>query len=129
MRGRYFANARRAASNDYAGVVGLTRGKGCSPDPIVPYEHDGADAAALIDWIARQSWSDGQVGMYGGSYSGFTPWAAAKRQPKALKAIMVGAPNGPGIDTPMEGNVFWNFIYPWPFYTAGNKTLDNCDLQ
>jgi uncharacterized protein len=120
-----FREARRAASNDYAGVVGLTRGKGCSPDPIVPYEHDGADAAALIDWIARQSWSDGQVGMYGGSYSGFTPWAAAKRQPKALKAIMVGAPNGPGIDTPMEGNVFWNFIYPWPFYAAANKTLDN----
>jgi uncharacterized protein len=117
--------ARRAASNDYAGVIGLTRGKGCSPDPIIPYEHDGADAAFLVDWIATQPWSDGQVGMYGGSYSGFTPWAAARHHPKALKAIMVGAPAAPGIDAPMEGNVFWNFIYPWPFYAANNKTLDN----
>jgi putative CocE/NonD family hydrolase len=117
--------ARRAASNDYAGVIGLTRGKGCSPDPITPYEHDGADAAALIDWIATQPWSDGRVGMYGGSYSGFTPWAAAKHHPKGLQAIVVGAPAGPGIDAPMEGNVFWNFIYPWPFYTGNNKTLDD----
>lgn len=118
-------DARRAAARGYAGVVGLTRGKGCSTNEIVPYEHDGVDAAALIDWIAAQSWSDGRVGMYGGSYAGFTTWAAAKFRPPALKAIMVGAANAPGIDSPMEGNVFWNFIYPWPLYTADNKTLDN----
>jgi uncharacterized protein len=123
--GAILREARRAASNDYAGVIGLTRGKGCSPDPIIPYEHDGADAAFLIEWIAAQPWSNGQVGMYGGSYSGFTPWAAAKHRPKALKAIMVGAPVAPGIDAPKEGNVFWNFIYPWPFYATNNKTLDN----
>ena len=122
--GQLMREARRAASNDYAGVMGLVRGKGCSSGPIVPYEHDGADAAALVDWIAAQPWSDGKVGMYGGSYSGFTPWAAAKHRPHALAAIMVGAPVGPGIDAPMEGNVFWNFIYPWPFYTTTTKTLD-----
>lgn len=120
-----FDEARRAASNGFAGVVGLTRGKGCSPDTPVPYEHDGADAAALIDWIAAQPWSDGRVGMYGGSYEGMTPWAAAKRMPKALKAIMDGTPVAPGLDVPMEGNVFWNFVYPWPFYTTDNKTLDD----
>ena len=123
--GALLREARRAASNEYVGVMGLTRGKGCGPGEIVPYEHDGADAAALIDWIAKQTWSDGKVGMYGGSYSGFTPWAAAKHQPKALKAIMVGAPAAPGVDAPMEGNVIWNFIYPWPFYAASNKTLND----
>jgi hypothetical protein len=123
--GALFREARRAASNGYVGVMGLTRGKGCSPGDIVPYEHDGADAAALIDWIAAQPWSDGKVGMYGGSYSGFTPWAAAKHSPKALKAILVGAPVAPGIDVPKEGNVFWNFVYPWPFYTTTNKTLND----
>ena len=119
------ADARRAASNAYIGVTAFTRGKACSPQAPVPYRHDGADAAALIDWIAHQPWSDGRVGMYGGSYSGFTTWAATKRMPKALKAIMVGAPVGPGIDVPMEGNIAWNFLYPWPFYTTNNKTLDN----
>ncbi|HEX2078887.1 MAG TPA: CocE/NonD family hydrolase [Longimicrobium sp.] len=118
-------DALLSAAHGYAGVTGHTRGKACSNDRPVPYVHDGADAAALIDWIARQPWSDGQVGMYGGSYSGFTAWAAAKRRPSALKGIMVGAPAAPGIDVPMEGNIFQNFIYQWTFYTTNNRWLDN----
>jgi putative CocE/NonD family hydrolase len=119
------ADLRRNASNGYAAVLGFTRGKLCSPDAPVPYVHDGADATTLIEWIARQPWSDGQVGMYGGSYSGMSPWAAAKRAPPALKAIMVGAPVAPGVDVPMEGNVAWSFVYPWPFYTTDTKALDD----
>ena len=38
---------------------------------------------------------------------------------------MVGAPVGPGIDVPMEGNVVWSFLYPWPFYTTNVKGLDD----
>jgi len=120
-----YREARRTASNGYVAATALTRGKGCSPDQPMPYVHDGADAAAVIDWIARQPWSDGRVGMFSGSYEGFTQWAAVKHMPAALKAIMAGAPVGPGIDVPMEGNVVWNFLYPWPFYTTNNKTLDN----
>jgi uncharacterized protein len=119
------ADARRAASNGYAGVIGLTRGKKCSPDKPVPYEYDGADAAALIDWIAKQPWSDGRVGMYSGSYEGFTQWAAAKHLPRALKALMTGAPVAPGIDVPMDGNLFLSFVYPWTFYTTNLKGLDD----
>jgi putative CocE/NonD family hydrolase len=115
--------ARRTASNGYVGVEGLTRGKGCSPDSPVPYEHDGADAAALIEWISRQAWSDGRVGMYGGSYEGFTQWAAAKHMPKALKALMPSVTAAPAIDTPMEGNVFQNYLtYGWPFTATNTKT-------
>ncbi|HET7240511.1 MAG TPA: CocE/NonD family hydrolase, partial [Gemmatimonadales bacterium] len=115
---------RRNASNGYVAVIGFTRGKLCSPDRPVPYVYDGADATALIGWIAGRPWSNGKVGMYGGSYSGMSPWAAAKHRPAALKAIMVGAPVGPGIDVPMEGNIEWNFVYPWPFYTTNTKDLD-----
>jgi uncharacterized protein len=117
--------ARRAASNGYIGVVGYTRGKLCSPDIPVPYEHDGSDAAALIDWISRQSWSDGRVGMYGGSYEGFSQWATAKHMPKALKTIIPAVPVAPGLDVPMEGNIFVNFVYPWPFFTTNVKGLDS----
>jgi len=122
---RNFADARRSASNGYAGVLALVRGKGCSPDEPRVYERDSADAAAVIDWISTQPWSDGRVGMHGGSYSGFTQWAAAKRMPKALKALYAGASAASGIDVPMEGNVFWNFVYPFPFYTTNTKLLDD----
>jgi putative CocE/NonD family hydrolase len=117
--------ARRSASHGYVGVEGLTRGKGCSPDAPISHEHDGTDAAALMDWISRQSWSDGRVGMYGGSYEGFTQWAAAKQMPKALKAMMPSVTHAPGIDFPMDGGVFVNYAYPWPFYTTDKKGLDS----
>jgi putative CocE/NonD family hydrolase len=116
--------ARLTVSHQYVSVTGYVRGKMCSPDTPWPYVHDGDDAATIIEWIARQPWSDGRVAMYSGSYEGFTQWAAAKRMPKALKTIMTGAAAAPGIDVPMEGNVVWNFIYSWPFYTTDNRTLD-----
>jgi hypothetical protein len=123
--GNLMAEARRTASHGYVGVEGLTRGKGCSPGQPIPYEHDGADAAALIDWIAAQPWSDGRVGMFGGSYEGFTQWAAARHHPRALKALMPSVSAAPGIDVPMEGNQFYSFVYYWPLYAASSKTLDN----
>jgi uncharacterized protein len=123
------AEARRTASNGYVGVIGLSRGKGCSPDEPVAFEDDGEDAAALIDWISRQPWSDGRVGMYGGSYAGFTQWAAIKHRPKALKAIMPSVTGAPGIDTPMEGGVHQSFSYYWPLYTTSGHHLDDTALN
>lgn len=122
---RYYAEARKSAARGYAGVVAYTRGKGRSPDAPVPYEHDGEDARAVIEWIAKQPWSDGRVGMYGGSYNGFTQWAAAKRPPAALKTIVPYVANNPGDGLPMENNVFLFVNYAWPFYTTDNKYLDN----
>jgi hypothetical protein len=51
--------ARRTASNGYAGVIGLTRGKGCSRGRPVPYEHDGSDAAALIGLVPNRGVTEG----------------------------------------------------------------------
>lgn len=121
--------ARRTASHGYAGVEGFTRGKACSPATPVPYEQDGTDADDLINWIAKQPWSDGRVGMYGGSYEGFTQWAAAKRLPPALKALMPSVSAAPGIDVPMEGNIFQNFVYYWPLYAASGPDLDTTVLN
>lgn len=125
------ADATWAAAHGYAGVVAVTHGKSLVGDPaaapstpVWPFERDGADAAATIAWIARQPWSDGRVGMYGGSYNSFAQWAAAKHHPPALKAMATSASAAPGIDVPMQGNVFLNFMYPWPHYTTTNATLD-----
>ncbi|GLQ45940.1 hypothetical protein GCM10007862_09910 [Dyella lipolytica] len=119
------SDAVTMAAHGYAGVVAYTRGKGRSPDAVVPYVHDGEDAATVIGWLSHQPWSDGRVGMFSGSYNGFTQWAATKHHPSALKAIATNATNAPGIDTPMQGNVFQSFIYPWPFYTTDIKALDD----
>jgi hypothetical protein len=110
--------AMESASYGYAGVVAFTRGKHTDPRTVVPYQHDGPDARAVIDWIAKQPWSDGRVGMYGDGYSGFTAWAAAKRPPAALKAIATSASVAPGIDFPMAGSIFQNSAYRWSSFVT-----------
>ena len=123
--GNSVTEARKTAAYGYSAVVAYSRGKGRSPDAPMPYEYDGEDARAVIDWISRQSWSDGRVGMYGGSYTGFTQWAAAKRLSRALRAIMPSVTAVPGIDVPMQGNVFFNFVYPFGPYVTNLKGLDD----
>ncbi|MGH2757984.1 MAG: CocE/NonD family hydrolase, partial [Actinomycetota bacterium] len=53
---------------------------------------DQADGYAVVQWMARQAWSNGRVGMYGVSHVGMSQYAAAVRTPPALKAIIPIAP-------------------------------------
>ena len=110
--------AREVAAHGYVGVIAYARGRGRSLGTPLPYQRDGDDVRAVINWIAKQSWSDGQVGMYGSAYSGFTGWAAAKHLPPALKAIAMTSPTAPGIDVPDDGGVFRNFAYRWSLYVT-----------
>jgi len=107
-------DARLSAARGYVGVTAYVRGR--TPDgkgAVWPFVRDGEDAAAVIDWIARQPWSDGRVAMLGEGYSGYAAWAAARRKPPALKAIATIAPMAPGIDFPMAGQIFRNAMVRW----------------
>ena len=46
------------------------------------------DLAEVIAWLAAQDWCDGNVGMYGTSYSGFNSLHMAAEHPPALKAVV-----------------------------------------
>ncbi|MGE0556503.1 MAG: CocE/NonD family hydrolase, partial [Gemmatimonadales bacterium] len=108
------ANMRFFLRHGYAYVSADMRGTGGSDgwinlfDPSV--RRDGKD---LVDWIAAQVWSDGNVGMTGGSYVGWSQYAVASMQPAALKAIV---PNVAGWDAFIgrPGGIFWeSFIEMW----------------
>lgn len=47
-----------------------------------------ADGCEVIDWISRQPWCDGNVGMMGISWGGFNALQLAALQPAALKAVI-----------------------------------------
>jgi hypothetical protein len=111
-------DAKAAAAHGYAGIVARTRTK-------IPFDHDGEDARAVMRWIARQPWSDGRVGMYGGTYGAFAAWAAARGAPRELKAIATLDAMAPGIDFPSEGRIFRNAAYRW----AQANTVSSKDVR
>ena len=65
------------------------RGTGSSGgDAVDEYlAREQADLVAVIGWLAAQDWCDGNVGMWGTSYSGFNSLQVACERPPALKAI------------------------------------------
>ncbi|MFC2187602.1 CocE/NonD family hydrolase [Fulvivirgaceae bacterium LMO-SS25] len=122
--GRDLRSLKQSVDEGYVGVIAYARGKYLSPEEIWPYEHDANDTYDVIDWISKQEWCDGRIGMFGGSYNGFTQWASAKKLHPALKTIVPYVANRPGMGLPMENNVFINPNYEWAFYVGNNKYLD-----
>jgi hypothetical protein len=106
-------NAKESAAHGYAGIVAYPTAKRKSAAGIDPFESVGAEVREVIGWIAKQPWSDGRVGMYGDAYSSYAPWAAAKRLPKALKAIATSVAVLPGVNFPMSGGIYQNSAYGW----------------
>jgi predicted acyl esterase len=72
----------------YAFVPQDVRGKFRSEGEPRAFVHEVADGYDAIEWITRQAWSSGDVGMWGDSYYGFTQWAAVASGHPALKAIV-----------------------------------------
>lgn len=71
----------------YAVVVQDVRGRFESEGVFDPYRQETADGEDTIDWIGKQSWSDGRIGMAGSSYLGIVQWKAALSGHPKLKAI------------------------------------------
>ena len=77
------------ASRGYAHVVADVRGTGCSEGAYqgILSEQEAQDAYDLVEWIARQDWCDGNVGMVGLSYLAINQFFTAAQRPPHLKAI------------------------------------------
>lgn len=64
---------------------GTGSSEGRASDEYPPQEQ--ADLAEVVAWLAAQEWSNGRVGMYGTSYSGFNSIQLAMERPPGLGAI------------------------------------------
>ena len=64
--------------------TGSSGGDATDEYPLV----ERTDLCTVIAWLAEQEWCDGNVGMFGTSYSGFNSLQIAAERPPALKAIV-----------------------------------------
>jgi uncharacterized protein len=78
----------KVVARGYAVVIQDVRGRYASEGEFSPYQNEGKDGYDTIEWAARQSWSDGNVGTFGLSYPGAVQWLAAVENPPHLKAMV-----------------------------------------
>ena len=110
--------AKYFAPRGYAVVYMDLRGTGFSHgciDYLGP--RDGGDLKHVIDWLGRQAWSNGRVGVTGVSYVGSTPILAAAQRPEALKTIVPIAGWPQVYDSQFQGGV--PFLAHWASKTYG----------
>lgn len=61
----------------YAFVIQDVRGRADSDGILESFQNEREDADDLFNWIACQEWCDGNIGMWGASYLGYTATSAA----------------------------------------------------
>lgn len=81
--------AKRYTDAGYVYVLQDVRGKGRSEGFYSAFENDIEDGYDAVEWAAAQPWSNGKVGMTGGSALGITANSAAMAAPPHLKAAYV----------------------------------------
>lgn len=84
-------NPLDAVLRGYVVVVQDIRGRFKSEGEWRPFANEIADGYDAVEWAATQPWSNGGVGVYGGSYVGVTALHAVVSAPPHLKACMVQA--------------------------------------
>ncbi len=75
------------ASHGYVVVLQDVRGRFDSEGEFDPFRHEAEDGYDTVEWAAALPYSDGRVGMFGGSYVGATQMLAASAAPPHLVGI------------------------------------------
>ena len=84
--GTYFVRPYLKAGYALVGIN--TRGTGCS-EGVNDYSFtgEGADGAEAVEWVARQHWSTGNIGMVGNSSPGYTQFGRASCRERVLRLV------------------------------------------
>jgi putative CocE/NonD family hydrolase len=100
------------------------RGRGNSEGNFFPFINEARDGFDVVEWLALQSYCNGQVTMWGGSYGGYVQWATAKEFPPHLATIVPLASPYMGVDFPIRNNSCAPYLMQWLTLIAGRTSQD-----
>ncbi|MGC2527980.1 MAG: CocE/NonD family hydrolase [Candidatus Acidiferrum sp.] len=115
----YTDRAMYFAEHGYVYALVDVRGRGNSGGAFEPFANEGRDGYDVVEWFAKQSYCDGKVTMWGGSYAGFDQWTTLKEFPPHLATIVPAAAAHPGVDFPFQYNIFGPYDMQWLTFTSG----------
>jgi putative CocE/NonD family hydrolase len=127
---RVLPQAQYFTKKDYIVVVADIRGRGDSEGSTLFLDTlNGKDGSDICDWISKQPWCNGKIGMFGGSYLGMVQWQILKENSSILKTIVPTASVAPGIDFPFRNNIFYMSMACWLVLVNGRNMNSNAILS
>jgi hypothetical protein len=121
------------ASHGYVVVVQDCRGQFDSEGTFYIDVNEGPDGYDTVEWAAKQPWSNGKIGTYGGSYSSQVQNALAVLRPPHLSAmfVMVGASDyfEEGAYRGGAFTLLHNLVYPLTFASNSQEAMKNSAIR
>lgn len=121
----YHTRAKYFSQHGYIYALVDCRGRGSSEGVFNSMMQEAKDGYDLVEWLAKQPYSNGKITMWGGSYSGYNQWATAKEFPPHLVTIVPVAAAMAGIDYPAPGNIFQPYFISHLTYISGKTGNTN----
>jgi len=124
--------AKYFATKNFIVVVQDVRGKYSSEGKFIPFINEARDGKVTLDWLSQQKWCDGNIGMWGSSYLGYSALRLTAANHPNLKSIfnISGWIDGFKVNSP--GGAFHQMlIVPW-LLNEGQKTrksVKNMDFE
>jgi putative CocE/NonD family hydrolase len=110
------AEARYYAARGYVVVANDVRGRFNSEGAWRMMVDDPTDGYDVVEWIAKQPWSDGKIGTFGTSYPGGTQHALAEMSPPHLTTMVpIDALSNTGVSGMRHGGAFELRFMNWIF--------------
>lgn len=121
-KNNYVQSNLQFVQRGYGVVIQDTRGREDSEGEWFPCLYEMNDGDDTLTWIGESEFCDGNIGMIGGSYSGYVQWAAAASSNPYLKAIVSIVTSGsPFTDLPYKGGCLMSGVLAWVFAMSDKK--------
>jgi putative CocE/NonD family hydrolase len=115
----YHDRAMFFARNGYVFVLVDARGRGNSEGKFEPSINEGRDGHDVVEFLAKQTYGNGKIAMWGGSYAGFDQWVTLKEAPPHLQTIVPAASAHPCVDFPSQNGIIASYWIRWLTLTSG----------
>ncbi len=124
VRGKFWA------SRGFVYVTQDVRGRGDSDGVFYPLINEAGDGYDTQTWCGTQPWSNGKVGMTGGSYLGWVQvYSAGLRNPNLAALVSIVTPPDPNRNCPVQFGVYNPTMVSWLAFVSGKTLQDISQLD
>lgn len=107
-----------ARMRGYLSLLQHCRGCGKSEGDFIPFESEREDGLALLDWIRKQPWYNGEIFLLGGSYHSSVHWAYLDTNPPDVKGAIM-----PIMDVDRYGIDYRNGVFKIGLFGSWSKLV------
>lgn len=108
FKGNFLSNllGRLWGSRGYNVVIQGVRGRYGSFGEHIPFQSEREDGIKTIEWLNQQDWHNGKIGMWGGSYFGYTQWVLSDQKELGFAAMFTQISSSDNYNMFYEGGAF-----------------------